>query len=135
MDGLSNALGRRELLDRVTKIGFIAAIALWFLGQISANAAEANALKPPANGSIPVAFLISAGAVVIDFCGPWEVSRDVMVPGRQDHAFRLYTVSESTSPIRAGGGMKIIPDYTLKNEPPPKVTVTTAQSETITQMQ
>src|SRR5207247_3344053 len=70
MNGLSNALGERELLDRVTTIGFIAAIALWFLGQISSNAAEANPLKPPANGSIPVAFLISEGAVVIDFCGP-----------------------------------------------------------------
>src|SRR5213083_2307539 len=134
MNGLSNALGGRELLDRVTQIGFIAAIALWFLGQISANAAEANPLKPPANGSIPVAFLISEGAVVIDFCGPWEVFRDVMVPGRQDHPFRLYTVSESTSPIRAGGGMKIIPDYTLKNAPPPKVIVIPAQSEPSTAM-
>ena len=129
MDGSTNALGGRELLDRVTKIGFIAAIALWFLGQISANAAEANPFKPPANGSIPVAFLISEGAVVIDFCGPWEVFRDVMVPGRQDHPFRLYTVSESTSPIHAGGGMRIIPDYTLKNAPPPKVIVIPAQSE------
>src|SRR5438034_9520686 len=129
MNGLSNALGRRELLDRVTKIGFIAAIALWFLGHISANAPEANPLKPPANGSIPVAFLISEGAVVIDFCGPWEVFRDVTVPGRQDHPFQLYTVSESTSPIRAGGGMKIIPDYTLKNAPTPKVIVIPAQSE------
>src|SRR5213596_3271839 len=129
MNGLSNALGGRELLDRITKIGFIAAIALWFLGQISANAAEANPLKPPANGSIPVAFLISEGAVVIDFCGPWEVFQDVMVPGRQDHPFRLYTVAETTAPIRASGGMKILPDYTLENAPPPKVIVIPAQSE------
>src|SRR5437763_3633567 len=129
MKGLSNALGGRELLDRVTKIGFIAAIALWFLGQISANAAEANPLKPPANGSISVAFLISEGAVVIDFCGPWEVFRDVTVPGRHDHPFQLYTVSESASPIRAGGGMKIVPDYTLKNAPAPKVIVIPAQSK------
>src|ERR1041385_6964218 len=91
--------------------------------------AEAHPIQPPDQGSIPVAFLISDGAVIIDFCGPWEVFRDVMVPGRQDHPFRLYTVSESTSPIRAGGGMKIVPDYTLKNAPAPKVIVIPAQSE------
>jgi hypothetical protein len=32
-----------------------------------------NSLTPPALGSIPVAFLISEGAVMIDFTGPWEV--------------------------------------------------------------
>src|SRR5213076_2979763 len=105
----------------------IAAIALWFLGQISANAAEANPLKPPANGSIPVAFVISEGAVVIDFCGPWEVFRDVMTGN--DHPFHLYTVSDKTAPIRAGGGMKIVPDYTFANAPAPKVIVIPAQSE------
>src|SRR6266508_1227982 len=46
-----------------------------------------------------------------------------------DQPFRFYTVSESSAPIRAGGGMKIIPDYTLKNAPPPKVIVIPAQSE------
>jgi hypothetical protein len=30
-------------------------------------------LTPPAQGSIPVAFVISERAVIIDFCGPWEV--------------------------------------------------------------
>ena len=129
MNESTNALNGRELLYRVTNIGFIAATALWFLGQVSANAVGPNPLKPPANESIPVAFLISEGAVVIDFCGPWEVFRDVMIPGRQDHPFRLYTVSESTSPIRAGGGMKIVADYNLTNAPTPKVIVIPAQSE------
>src|SRR5947199_10570299 len=69
MNGLSNALGRRELLDRVTKIGFIAAIALWFLGQISANAAEANPLKPPANGSIRLRFLFQKAQWLSTFAG------------------------------------------------------------------
>jgi YHS domain-containing protein/putative intracellular protease/amidase len=131
MNTLNNTLDRSGLLDRATKLGFIAAFAFWIIGQVSVNAApaEANPLKPPANGNIPVAFLISNGAVIIDFCGPWEVFRDVVVPGGPDHPFRLYTVSESTSPIRAGGGMQIIPDYTLKNAPPPKVIVIPAQSE------
>lgn len=87
-----------------------------------------NSLKPPAKGDIPVAFVISEGAVIIDFCGPWEVFRDVMVSGG-DHPFRLYTVSDKTDPITASGGMKIVPNYTFANAPTPKVIVIPAQSE------
>ena len=74
---------------------------------IAAAPTSTNSLKPPAKGDIPVAFVISEGAVIIDFCGPWEVFRDVMVSGG-DHPFRLYTVSDKTDPITAGGGMKIV---------------------------
>jgi putative intracellular protease/amidase len=87
-----------------------------------------NSLKPPAKGDIPVAFVISQGAVIIDFCGPWEVFRDVNVPGREA-PFRLYTVSDKTDPITAGGGMKIVPNYTFADAPAPKVIVIPAQSE------
>jgi transcriptional regulator GlxA family with amidase domain len=86
-------------------------------------------LKPPAHGTIPVAFLISDGAVVIDFCGPWEVFQDVSVPGRMEDAFRLYTVAETTKPIRASAGLKIVPDYTIYNAPAPKVIVIPAQGK------
>jgi putative intracellular protease/amidase/YHS domain-containing protein len=85
-----------------------------------------NSLKP--QPPIPVAFVISEGAVVIDFCGPWEVFRDVSIPG-QPSPFRLYTVSDKTDPIHAGGGMKVAPDYTFANAPAPKVIVIPAQSE------
>src|SRR5437764_1950034 len=95
---------------------------------IAAAPTSPNSLKPPAKGDIPVAFVISEGAVVIDFCGPWEVFRDVMVSGG-DHPFRLYTVSDKTDPITAGGGMKIVPNYTFANAPTPKVIVIPAQSE------
>ena len=128
MNASTNLVNRKEVIYRVTNIGFIAAIVIWIVSQVSANAAEPNSLKPPASGSIPVAFVISDGAVVIDFCGPWEVFRDVMVPGR-DHPFRLYTVSDKSSPIQAGGGMKIVPDYTFANAPAPKVIVIPAQHE------
>jgi putative intracellular protease/amidase/YHS domain-containing protein len=130
MNARTNRLNRRELLKRVIEFGLVGAIALFVIGQFSASAApaEANSLKPPAKGDIPVAFLISDGAVIIDFCGPWEVFRDVMVSGG-DHPFRLYTVSDKTDPIHAGGGMKIVPDYTLANAPVPKVIVIPAQSE------
>src|SRR5213595_3724309 len=129
MNASTNVRNGSEALYSVTKIGFIAAIAIWICGQISANAATASPLEPPAHGSIPVAFVISEGAVIIDFCGPWEVFRDVIVPGRDDHPFRVYTVADKTTPIQAGGGMKIVPDYTFANAPAPKVIVIPAQSE------
>ena len=133
----------RRLLNTTAELGLLAAIALTVLGQLlgsspvkapsgredNPSAVTTNPLKPPAQGSIPVAFLISEGAVMIDFTGPWEVFQDVMVPGRTDHPFRLYTVSESTSPIHASGGMKIVPDYTFGNAPAPKVIVVPAQSQ------
>src|SRR5213594_5200367 len=109
MNARINSVNRRDLLNSVARFGLAAALALFVIAQLSASVARAetattNPLKPPAKGDIPVAFLISDGAVIIDFCGPWEVFRDVNIPGRQDAPFRLYTVSDSTSPIRAGGG-------------------------------
>jgi len=133
-----------ELTKTVAEFSVMAAIALSGIGELSASsnpaeaatapdankpAIKANPLKPPAQGSIPVAFLVSEGAVIIDFCGPWEVFQDVNIPGRQDPPFRLYTVSETTAPIHASGGMKIVPDYTLANAPAPKVIVIPAQSQ------
>jgi len=132
----------RRLLNTTAEFGLLAAITLTVLGQLfgsnpvkapsgaqgDQSAVKTNPLKPPTEGSIPVAFLISNGAQVIDFAGPWEVFQDVMVPGRSDHPFRLYTVSESTSPVHTSGGMKIIPDYNFENAPAPKVIVIPAQS-------
>ncbi len=89
----------------------------------------ANPLQPPAKGSIPVAFLLSDGAVMIDFSGPWEVFQDVNVPGRAGAPFSLYTVAATAKPIHASGGMKIVPDYTFANAPAPKILVIPAQSD------
>src|SRR6202161_2072557 len=78
-----------------------------------------NPITPPAKGPIPVAFLISDGAVVIDFAGPWEVFQDVHdAQGRG--FFNLYTVAETTKPVTASAGLKIVPDYTFQTEPSPK---------------
>jgi putative intracellular protease/amidase/YHS domain-containing protein len=143
MNAQTNMINWRRLLRTAPEFGLLAAITLTVLGQLfgsnpaqapsgaqgGQSAVETKSLKPPAQGSIPVAFLISNGAQVIDFGGPWEVFQDVMVPGRTDHPFQLYTVSESTSPIHASGGMKIVPDYTFENAPAPKVIVIPAQSE------
>jgi putative intracellular protease/amidase/YHS domain-containing protein len=142
MNAQTNTTNRR-LLNPTVELGLLAAITLTVLGQLSGSnpakapsghendqsAVKTNPLKLPAQGSIPVAFLISEGAQMIDFAGPWEVFQDVMIPGRADQPFRLYTVSESTSPIHASGGMKIVPDYTFENAPEPKVIVIPAQSK------
>jgi putative intracellular protease/amidase/YHS domain-containing protein len=93
-----------------------------------AVSADSTSLKPPNKGQIPVAFLISDGAVVIDFCGPWEVFNDVMIAGKEEMPFRLYTVAETKRPIRTAGGMQIVPDYAIEDAPPPKVIVIPAQS-------
>jgi len=133
---------RRELLKKSAAFGFMAAVPFSALRKLSVDSTLADALgpadgdnssvkpnplKPPAQGRIPVAFLVSEGAVIIDFCGPWEIFGNVMMGGRMD-AFRLYTVSETMQPIKASGGMKIIPDYTLETAPAPKVIVLPAQS-------
>ena len=144
MNARTSSINRKDLVNAAARSGLIAALALFVIGQLSANAApietrdssgdnkqanKANSLEPPAEGQIPVAFVISDGAVVIDFCGPWEVFRDVNIPGLEDGPFRLYTVSDTTSAIRAGGGMQIIPDYTFANAPAPKAIVIPAQSK------
>jgi len=131
---------RRELLKRSATLGFMATMpfSLALTPQAGAESSQSSSgagkpaaaldkLTPPAGGPVPVAFLISDGAVVIDFCGPWEVFGNVMVGGRME-VFRLYTVSETSKPITASGGMKIIPDYTLETALAPKVIVIPAQS-------
>ena len=112
MNAQTNITNQR-LLNPTAELGLLAAITVMVLSELlGSNPAKVpsasegnqavvktNPLKPPAQGSIPVAFLISEGAQMIDFAGPWEVFQDVVVPGRADHPFHLYTVSESTAPI------------------------------------
>ena len=137
-------MNRRQLLQRTTAFSFLGAVPFSipessFREHIASPVSDqpatpARPLTPPASGSIPVAFVISEGAVVIDFAGPWEVFQDVNIPSRSDSAFRLYTVAATTNPIHATGGMKITPDYTFKNAPAPKVIVIPAQNGADTAM-
>jgi putative intracellular protease/amidase/YHS domain-containing protein len=139
----ARTIDRIELVYRAARFGFLLALGVLALSALVAtgtpvktdNRPNSNAvstdttsLKPPDKGQIPVAFLISDGAVVIDFCGPWEVFHDVTIPGKEQTPFRLYTVAETTKPIRTAGGMQIVPEYTIENAPPPKVIVIPAQS-------
>src|ERR671936_1536358 len=93
----------------------------------------AAALVAPPKGPIAVAFVISEGATMIDFAGPWEVFQDVHVDSRgptmeERMPFRLYTVSDSRAPIHTTGGMQVTPDYTFADAPPPAIVVVGAQS-------
>src|SRR6476620_12420173 len=107
-NGIMNTrtINRIELFYRAARFGFLLALGVLVLSALFAtgapvktdNRSNPNAastattsLKPPDKGQIPVAFLISDGAVVIDFCGPWEVFQDVMIPSAQEMPFRLYT--------------------------------------------
>lgn len=90
---------------------------------------ELKPLRPPTQGAIPVAFLLSEGAQVIDYCGPWEVFQDVTNPKTQESAFKLYTVAKSRKPLKVSGGMTVVPDHDFRTAPLPKVLVIPAQTD------
>jgi transcriptional regulator GlxA family with amidase domain len=118
-------------MDRRLFLGAAALPALAALDLSEPDAGVKNALSPPAKGAIDVAFLISDGATLIDFAGPWEVFQDVMVPERgpaheDQMPFRLFTVAASREAVRVTGGMRIVPDHSVADAPPPRVVVVPA---------
>ena len=93
-------------------------------------------LKPPANGVVNVAFIVSDNTTLIDLAGPWDVFVSTMLTsqGQSWHGgndmtmpFNLYTVSDSQKPI-AADGLTIIPNFTFENAPKPQVIVVPAQA-------
>jgi transcriptional regulator GlxA family with amidase domain len=93
----------------------------------SEHVPAAHKLTPPSDGKpIPVAFVLTDGATVIDFSGPWEVFQDAGGPDGVDH-FKLFTVGPSKNPIRTSGGMTIIPDYSFDDAPAARIVVIPAQ--------
>jgi transcriptional regulator GlxA family with amidase domain len=114
-------------------MGLPALAALGLSSELSESPAKpSSALRPPERGPIDVAFLISNGATMIDFAGPWEVFQDVVVPERGgfEETFRLYTVADGRDPVRVTGGMQIVPDYGVADAPPPRVVVIPAMRRT-----
>jgi|SRR5882724_1892862 len=125
-------MNRRKFLSHSISLGGAAAL----LPMTRADAAdesvkglvvEKSRLAPPANGSIPVAILISAGLNVIDFSGPWGVFESVQVPDANEPPFRLFTLAESAEVVTSGSGLKLMPHYTFANAPDVKVVVIPAQ--------
>jgi putative intracellular protease/amidase len=96
--------------------------------------ARASALQPPQGRKIRVAVVMTEGAVVIDYAGPWEVFENVHVGGGdmdEQMPFELYTVGRDRQPIHTSGGMKpgmtVVPDYGFADAPAPDVVVVGAQ--------
>jgi transcriptional regulator GlxA family with amidase domain len=73
-----------------------------------------------------VAFVLTEGATMIDFAGPWEVFQDAGGTDGVDY-FHLFTVGASQEPVRISGGMTVVPDYTFENAPPANIVVIPAQ--------
>ena len=116
-------------MQNITRRVAVGAIPSWAL---LANKTSNVKLKPPSEGTINVAVLLSNGATIIDFCGPWEVFQDVAVPNMNDPnhrmPFRLYTVAKDREIIRCSGGLQVLPDFTFADAPQPHVVVIPAQS-------
>jgi len=62
---------------------------------------------------------------VLDFAGPYEVfSRTRLVPGLEsrrsnEHApFDVFTVAREREPVKATGGLRVIPDHSIASAPP-----------------
>jgi putative intracellular protease/amidase len=125
----------RSKIKAVLLLALICAAATFGQQSQSTSSARPARLSAPAGAPIRVAFVVTQGAVMIDFAGPWEVFQDVMIPSPGAtihdagvrHPFELYTVSETKEPVRASGGMRIIPDYTFDDAPQPNIVVIPAQ--------
>jgi transcriptional regulator GlxA family with amidase domain len=122
-------MNRRDILTAAAATTAVAAAA----NKAHAEPKSVKPLTPPSKGKIPVAVLVSSDAQVIDFAGPWEVFQDVHVSARgttmdEQMPFQLFTVAQSTQPIRASGGLKIVPDYDFASAPVAKLIVIPAQS-------
>ncbi len=76
----------------------------------------------PGSGWLPAAFVLGPDAVVLDFCGPLEVFSDTSTKDGKP-LFSPYMVGATKDPVTVGGGMKVVPDYTFKTAPQPKVIV------------
>jgi transcriptional regulator GlxA family with amidase domain len=69
-----------------------------------------------------VVILIFDDVEVLDFAGPFEVF--AVADELQNHSlFNTVTVALRPGTVRARNGLKVVPDYTLENCPPPHVIV------------
>jgi transcriptional regulator GlxA family with amidase domain len=89
----------------------------------------ANRLTPPADGKITVAFVLAPGAEVVDFSGPWGVFEYANIPSLDKSPFELFTVAETSTPVKCSGGLTIVPDHTFANAPKAMIILIPAMGE------
>ncbi|MDQ6930146.1 MAG: DJ-1/PfpI family protein [Candidatus Eremiobacteraeota bacterium] len=75
-----------------------------------------------------MAVVVGESATVIDFAGPWEVFQDAGL-NEPDIGFEIYMVSDAVKPLRATGGMTIVPHHNYSTAPQPDVVFMGAQGE------
>ncbi|OJH34936.1 DJ-1/PfpI family protein [Cystobacter ferrugineus] len=92
----------------------------------AAIAAEPTATQQRPKLPVSVAFVLAAGAEVVDFAGPWGVFQYVDVPGSSGPAYKLFTVAEVKQPLKVSGGLTVLPDFSFGNAPMPDVVVVPA---------
>jgi copper(I)-binding protein/putative intracellular protease/amidase len=81
---------------------------------------KGSAASMPAPGQLAaqrrkVAILIFDGVQIIDYTGPWEVFGQA--------GFDVYTVALKADQITTNMGMKVLPNYTVENNPKPDILV------------
>lgn len=69
-----------------------------------------------------VGLLVFDNIELLDFCGPYEVFTACNMASEKTF-FNTYTFSPEGSPIKSINGMKVIPDFSIKNMPRPDILV------------
>jgi transcriptional regulator GlxA family with amidase domain len=115
---------RRFLAGSLVAAGAAAPVSALALARShdAGRALPARPLPVPPDGFIRTAVAIGAGVNVIDMSGPWETFQDAAIYGGLGR-FELYTVSGSTEPVEASGGLRITPKYSYDDAPQPHVVV------------
>lgn len=67
-----------------------------------------------------VAILIYDQVEILDFTGPYEA---FIVGSNMGRDFYVYTVAEKEEPVRALGGLNVLPDYSIHTCPPPHILI------------
>ncbi|HXX32524.1 MAG TPA: DJ-1/PfpI family protein [Myxococcaceae bacterium] len=72
-----------------------------------------------------VAIVLYPGVELLDFAGPSEVFAAAANIGafRDKSAFRVYTVAATRAPLVSQGFLKVTPDYSVEDAPPPDILV------------
>jgi transcriptional regulator GlxA family with amidase domain len=75
------------------------------------------------NEPLNVGILIFDDVEVLDFCGPFEVfsvTRPVGGSSQDENAkpFAVFTIAQKSATIKARGGLRVEPHFTIENHPP-----------------
>lgn len=76
------------------------------------------------NEPLNVGILIFDDVEVLDFCGPFEVfsvARTLGSDGQRDEnskPFAVFTIAQRSATVKARGGLRVEPHFTLENHPP-----------------